>query len=121
MSKDLSAYATRSAETDEQHLPARSGNTLRSRLQDHVERCLGRLSSAIEFWPSSADGFWPTLRSLNPTVAPTESGDLAWTGKPKWICSSNFVGSMSSGSARSRVLPRSLVSKIGRASCRESV
>src|SRR4051794_26465896 len=48
-------------------------------------------SSAIEFWSSSADGFWPP-RSLNPTVAPTESGDLAWTGKPKWICSSNFVG-----------------------------
>src|SRR4051812_9976586 len=66
-------------------------------------------SSAIEFWSSSADGFWPTPRSLNPTVAPTELGDLAWTGKPKWICSSNFVGSMSSGSARSRVLPRSSV------------
>src|SRR3954447_9175596 len=69
-----------------------------------------RRSSAIEFWSSSADGFWPTPRSLNPTVAPTESGDLAWTGKPKWICSSNCVGSMSSGSARSRVLPRSSVS-----------
>src|SRR3954452_14938487 len=67
-------------------------------------------SSAIEFWPSSADGFWPTLWSLNPTVAPIGSGDLAWTGKPKWICSNNFVGSMSLALARSRVSPRSSVS-----------
>ena len=38
-----------------------------------------------------------------PRVAPIGSGDLAWTGEPKWICSSSFVASMSLGSARLRV------------------
>jgi hypothetical protein len=58
-------------------------------------------SSASEFWPRSADGFWLTS---GPSTygSPTGSGDLAWTGEPKWICSSSFVGSMSLGSARSR-------------------
>jgi len=51
--------------------------------------------SAIEFWPSSADGFWPTP---GPSTygRPSRSGGLAWTGEPKWICSSSFVGSMNS-------------------------
>ena len=49
--------------------------------------------SAIEFWPSSADGFWPTP---GPSTygRPSRSGGLAWTGEPKWICSSSFVESM---------------------------
>ena len=53
-----------------------------------------RAGSAIELWPSSADGFWPTP---GPSTygRPSRSGGLAWTGEPKWICSSSFVGSMS--------------------------
>src|SRR6185312_11432053 len=62
--------------------------------------------SAIEFWPSSADGFWPTSGPSTYGL-PTGSGDLAWTGEPKWTCSSSFVGSMSLVSARSRVWRRS--------------
>ena len=58
-----------------------------------------RAGSAIEFWPSSADGFWPTP---GPSTygRPSRSGGLAWTGEPKWICSSSFVGSMSLVSGR---------------------
>jgi putative transposase len=40
---------------------------------------------------------------LQPTVPAIGSGGLLWTGKPKWICSSSSVGSMSLGSARSPV------------------
>jgi hypothetical protein len=49
------------------------------------------LGSAIEFWPSSADGFWPTP---GPSTYGrlSRSGDLGWTGEPKWICSSSFEG-----------------------------
>ena len=41
----------------------------------------------------SADGFWPTP---GPSTygRPSRSGGLAWTGEPKWICSSSFVESM---------------------------
>ena len=55
--------------------------------------------SAIEIWPSSADGFWPTP---GPSTYghPSVSGGLAWTGEPKWICSSSCVGSMNLVSAR---------------------
>ena len=51
------------------------------------------VGSAIEIWPSSADGFWPTP---GPSTygRPSGSGGLAWTGEPKWICSSNYVGNM---------------------------
>lgn len=57
------------------------------------------VGSAIELWPSSADGFWPTS---GPSTygRPTVSGGQAWTGEPKWICSSSYVGSMNLVSAR---------------------
>ena len=47
---------------------------------------------------------------LQRTVPATGSGGLLWTGKPKWICSSSSVGSMSLVSARSRVWRRSSAS-----------
>jgi probable F420-dependent oxidoreductase len=57
------------------------------------------VGSAIEIWPSSADGFWPTP---GPSTygRPSVSGGQAWTGEPKWICSSSCVGSMNLVSAR---------------------
>ena len=78
-------------------------NDLRERVVGAVER--GEMSrrqaagSAIEFWPSSADGFWPTP---GPSTygRPSRLGGLAWTGEPKWICSSSFVGSTNLVSGR---------------------
>jgi len=62
-------------------------------LIQQVFSALATAGSAIECWPSSADGFWPTP---GPSTygRPSRSGGLAWTGEPKWICSSSFVGSM---------------------------
>jgi hypothetical protein len=57
-------------------------------------------SSAIEFWPRSAGQFWPTPRPST-YGSPIGSGGLLWTGKPKWICLSISVGSMSLVSALS--------------------
>jgi hypothetical protein len=52
-----------------------------------------------EFWPTCADGFWPTP---GPSTygRPSISGGQVWTGEPKWICSSSYVGSMNLVSAR---------------------
>jgi Transposase, Mutator family len=60
------------------------------------------LAMLSNFGPGVLANFGPPP-VLQPTVSPIGSGDLLWTGKPKWICSSNSVGSMSLGSARSPV------------------
>jgi hypothetical protein len=60
----------------------------------------GEGGSAIEFWPRSAGQFWPTPRPST-YGHPDGSGGLLWTGKPKWICSSSSVVSMSLVLARS--------------------
>jgi putative transposase len=72
--------------------------TWRKRLRQLVAEN-ARLGSAIEYWPSSADGFWPTP---GPSTygRPSRLGGLAWTGEPKWICSSSFVGSTNLVSGR---------------------
>jgi hypothetical protein len=68
-------------------------------LNTDVEPALAHRGSAIELWPSSADGFWP---SSGPSTygRPNASGGQAWTGEPKWICSRSYVGSMNLVSAR---------------------
>jgi hypothetical protein len=53
----------------------------------------------LNFGPAMLANFGPPP-APQPRVAPIGSGDLAWTGEPKWNCLSSFVGSMSSGSAR---------------------
>src|SRR4051812_20611875 len=68
----------------------------------------GRLALLSNFGPAVLANFGPPPAS-QPRVAPIGSGDLAWTGEPKWICSNSFVGSMSLASARSRGWLRSLV------------
>src|SRR3954471_24839281 len=51
----------------------------------------GPLALLSNFGPAVLANFGPPPAS-QPRVAPIGSGDLAWTGEPKWICSNSFVG-----------------------------
>ena len=76
------------------------------RFEAHPDVAKALPGFANELWPSSASQFWPTS-IINLKVIPVRSGDPAWTGLPKWNCSSSSVGSMSLGSVPSLVLRQS--------------
>ncbi len=59
------------------------------------------LGFATECWPRRDAGFWPTC-CPSTCGLPGDPGGLEWIGKPRWICSSSFAGSMSSASGRWR-------------------
>ncbi len=73
-----------------------------------------RISEALKLTIADVRGFATELRPgvltdfgppsvPQPTVAPVVLGDLEWIGKPKWNCSSSYVGSTSSALARCKV------------------
>jgi hypothetical protein len=67
------------------------------------------LAMLSNFGPGVLANFGPPP-VLEPTVIPIGLGGLLWTGKPKWNCSSNSVGSMNLGSGRSRAWRQSSAS-----------